>query len=60
MLKFSFRNQVLAGFAMSIVLVFVVAVLSYKSIQKLEADGTKVQHTHLGYNGKFKLNTIVN
>ncbi|MEO6148848.1 MAG: response regulator [Mucilaginibacter sp.] len=47
MLKFSFRNQVLAGFALSIVLVFVVAILSYKSIQKLEADNTKVQHTHL-------------
>ncbi|RCH56179.1 histidine kinase [Mucilaginibacter hurinus] len=47
MLKLSFRNQVLAGFAISILLVFAVAILSYKSIQKLVADSEKVQHTHL-------------
>ncbi|RYD91694.1 MAG: histidine kinase, partial [Sphingobacteriales bacterium] len=47
MLKLSFRNQVMAGFAVSIVLVFAVAILSYKSIQKFEDDSVKVQHTHL-------------
>jgi len=45
MLKFSFRNQVLLGFAVSIVLVFVVGIFSYKSISQLESDTTWVDHT---------------
>ncbi|MCC8410176.1 response regulator [Mucilaginibacter sp. UR6-1] len=45
MVKLSFRNQVLAGFAISILLVFVVAILSYKSINQLEDDNVKVEHT---------------
>src|SRR5471030_2667838 len=45
MLKFSFRNQVLLGFSVSIVLVFVVGIFSYKSINQLESDTTWVDHT---------------
>jgi CheY-like chemotaxis protein/signal transduction histidine kinase/CHASE3 domain sensor protein len=45
MLKLSFRNQVLAGFAVSIILVFIVGILSYNSINQLEDDTTMVDHT---------------
>jgi CheY-like chemotaxis protein/signal transduction histidine kinase/CHASE3 domain sensor protein len=45
MLKLSFRNQVLAGFAVSIILVFIVGILSYNSINKLESDTGMVEHT---------------
>lgn len=45
MFKFNFRNQVLAGFAVSIVLVLVVGVLSFKSIKQLEGDTVWVDHT---------------
>ncbi|MBL4677978.1 MAG: CHASE3 domain-containing protein [Mucilaginibacter sp.] len=45
MLKLSFRNQVLAGFAISIVLVFIVGILSFKSIKQLEEDTVWVDHT---------------
>ncbi|SDS87568.1 Signal transduction histidine kinase [Mucilaginibacter mallensis] len=45
MLKLSFRNQVLAGFAVSIVLVFLVAIFSYLSITQLEQDQAKVEHS---------------
>ena len=45
MFKFSFRNQVLAGFAVSIILVLLVGVLSYKSINQLEDDTVWVDHT---------------
>jgi len=45
MLKLSFRNQVLAGFAVSIVLVFLVAIFSYVSITQLEQDQAKVEHS---------------
>jgi len=45
MLKLSFRQQVLTGFAASVILVFVVAILSYSSIQKLEDDNQWVNHT---------------
>jgi CheY-like chemotaxis protein/CHASE3 domain sensor protein len=45
MLKLSFRNQVLAGFAVSILLVFVVAILSFNSINQLENDTGMVEHT---------------
>ncbi|MDB5157794.1 MAG: Signal transduction histidine kinase, partial [Mucilaginibacter sp.] len=38
MLKLSFRSQVLVGFAVSIVLVFIVGILSYNSIDQLEND----------------------
>ncbi|WP_374950875.1 response regulator [Mucilaginibacter sp.] len=45
MLKLSFRNQVLAGFGASIILVFLVGILSYKSINQLEDDTVWVDHT---------------
>lgn len=45
MFKFNFRNQVLTGFAVSIVLVLVVGVLSFKSIKQLEGDTVWVDHT---------------
>ncbi|MFA6248883.1 MAG: response regulator [Mucilaginibacter sp.] len=45
MFKLNFRNQVLAGFAVSIVLVLVVGVLSFKSIKQLEGDTVWVNHT---------------
>jgi len=45
MLKLSFRNQVLAGFAVSIILVVIVGTLSYKSINQLEDDTVWVDHT---------------
>ncbi|ASU35366.1 response regulator [Mucilaginibacter xinganensis] len=45
MLKFSFRQQVLAGFAVSVIMVFMVGILSYKSINQLESDSKMVEHT---------------
>ncbi|MEO6630171.1 MAG: CHASE3 domain-containing protein, partial [Mucilaginibacter sp.] len=45
MLKFSFRQQVFAGFAVSVFLVLLVGLLSYKSINQLEGDSAKVEHT---------------
>ncbi|WP_295719470.1 response regulator [Mucilaginibacter sp.] len=45
MLRFSFRQQVLAGFIVSIILVLVVGVLSYSSIRQLEEDNVWVNHT---------------
>jgi len=45
MLKFSFRQQVLAGFVVSIILVLVVGILSYSSIRKFEEDNKWVDHT---------------
>lgn len=45
MLKLSFRNQVLTGFAVSIVLVLVVGLLSIVSINKLEDDTVMVEHS---------------
>ncbi|MEP6610869.1 MAG: response regulator [Mucilaginibacter sp.] len=45
MLKFSFRQQVFAGFAVSVFLVLLVGLLSYKSITQLEGDSGKVEHT---------------
>jgi CheY-like chemotaxis protein/signal transduction histidine kinase/CHASE3 domain sensor protein len=45
MLKFSFRQQVLAGFVVSIILVLVVGVLSYNSIHQFEDDNKWVDHT---------------
>ncbi|MEO7215260.1 response regulator [Mucilaginibacter sp.] len=45
MLKLSFRNQVLAGFAVSIVLVLFVGLLSFNSIKQLEDDTVWVDHT---------------
>jgi CheY-like chemotaxis protein/signal transduction histidine kinase/CHASE3 domain sensor protein len=45
MVKFSFRHQVVTGFAISVVLVFVVGILAYKSIRQLEEDNTRVDHT---------------
>jgi len=45
MLKLSFRNQVLTGFAASIILVLIVGVLSIKSINQLEDDTILVQHS---------------
>lgn len=45
MLNLSFRQRVLTGFAVSILLVIVVGVLSYTSIDKLENDNVMVDHT---------------
>jgi CheY-like chemotaxis protein/CHASE3 domain sensor protein len=45
MLKLSFRGQVMAGFGVSILLVFLVGILSYKSIDQLESDTAMVDHT---------------
>lgn len=45
MFKLSFRSQVLAGFGVSILLVFVVGYLSFSSINQLESDTGKVDHT---------------
>jgi CheY-like chemotaxis protein/signal transduction histidine kinase/CHASE3 domain sensor protein len=45
MINFSFRNQVLAGFIASIILVLLVGILSYKSINQLEDDTVWVDHT---------------
>jgi len=45
MLKLSFRSQVLIGFGVSIILVFVVGILSFKSINQLEDDTSWVNHT---------------
>src|SRR3954466_8366671 len=45
MLKLSFRNQVLAGFIVSILLVLAVGVLSYKSINQFRDDTGWVEHT---------------
>jgi len=45
MLKFSFRTQVIAGFAVSLVLVLLVGILSYSSISQLEEDTVWVDHT---------------
>ncbi len=45
MLRFSFKQQVFAGFAISVLLVLLVGVLSYKSIHQLESDSTMVEHT---------------
>src|SRR5438067_8575700 len=43
--KFSFRQQVISGFAVSIVLVFVVGILAFVSIRQLEDDNKWVDHT---------------
>lgn len=45
MLKLSFRNQVLIGFAVSIILVLLVGLLSIISINKLEDDTVMVEHS---------------
>src|SRR5471030_3341772 len=45
MIKLSFRAQVLAGFAVSIVLVLVVGILSYRSITQFREDTVWVEHT---------------
>jgi len=45
MLKVSFKQQVLTGFAVSFLLVFLVAIFSYSSITQLEDDQAKVEHS---------------
>ena len=45
MLKVSFKQQVFTGFAVSFVLVFLVAIFSYSSITQLEEDQSKVEHS---------------
>ena len=45
MLNLSFRQRVLNGFAVSIILVLVVGILSYRSISQLEDDSVAVDHT---------------
>jgi len=45
MVKLSFRTQVLTGFAVSIVLVLAVGILSYRSISQFREDTVWVDHT---------------
>lgn len=45
MLKISFRNQVIIGFAISFLLVLGISFYSYRSIINLEDDKFKVEHT---------------
>jgi signal transduction histidine kinase/DNA-binding response OmpR family regulator/CHASE3 domain sensor protein len=45
MLNFSFRQQVFAGFAASVILVFVVGLLSYRNINQAKEDASMVDHT---------------
>jgi CheY-like chemotaxis protein/signal transduction histidine kinase/CHASE3 domain sensor protein len=45
MLKLSFRNQVMAGFGVSIVLVFFVGIFSFRSITQLQDDQVNVEHS---------------
>jgi CheY-like chemotaxis protein/CHASE3 domain sensor protein len=45
MFKLNFRNQVLAGFAVSILLVLIVGILSFNSIKQLKEDTVWVDHT---------------
>ncbi|QJD97984.1 response regulator [Mucilaginibacter robiniae] len=45
MFRFSFRQQVLIGFGVSIILVFIVGLLSFYSIRKLQDNQTEVEHS---------------
>ncbi|RKR82688.1 signal transduction histidine kinase [Mucilaginibacter gracilis] len=45
MVKLSFRQQVITGFSASILLVFIIGLLSYNSIKNLEVDAKWVDHT---------------
>jgi CHASE3 domain sensor protein len=45
MLNLSFRQQVFAGFTVSVVLVFIVGLLSYQSIIQSKSDADLVNHT---------------
>src|SRR5215469_3437203 len=45
MFKLSFRLQVLIGFALSVILVLVVGILSSRNITQLENDTDAVDHT---------------
>jgi CheY-like chemotaxis protein len=45
MLKLNFRTQVLIGFALSILLVFVVGIFSYRSIKQLQQNQIEVEHS---------------
>ena len=45
MLKFTFRQQVFTGFLVSIILVFIVGILSYNSINRFQEDSTWVEHS---------------
>ncbi len=47
MFKLSFRLQVLVGFALSVILVLVVGILSSRNINQLESDTDAVDHTQL-------------
>lgn len=55
MFKLSFRQQVFIGFAVSIVLVIIVGLLSYKSINQLEEDTKWVDHTQTVINTSDEL-----
>lgn len=45
MLKLNFRAQVLTGFAISILLVFIVGIFSYRSINQLQDNQIDVEHS---------------
>ena len=55
MFKTSFRQQVLLGFAVSIILVFIVGLLSYNSINQLQEDTKMVDHTQTVINTSDEL-----
>jgi CheY-like chemotaxis protein/CHASE3 domain sensor protein len=59
MLKLSFRNQVLTGFAVSIILVLIVGVLSIKSINQLENDTVRVEHSQQIIKGSNNLLQLI-
>ncbi|MGZ3834410.1 MAG: response regulator [Mucilaginibacter sp.] len=46
MLNLSFRRQVFAGFAVSVILVFFVGLLSYRSMHQASNDAQMVEHTY--------------
>ncbi|MEJ7779766.1 MAG: response regulator [Daejeonella sp.] len=46
MRKFTFQQQVIAGFTVCLALVFILAIVSYISIRKLQEDAGWVNHTY--------------
>ncbi len=45
MFKLNFRQQVLTGFAVAVVLVFIIGIFSYRNIRRLEDDQQQVDHS---------------
>jgi CheY-like chemotaxis protein/signal transduction histidine kinase/CHASE3 domain sensor protein len=55
MFKLNFRAQVLIGFAFSIILVFTVAIFSYRSINQLKSNQSQVEHSQQIINTSRKI-----